>query len=200
MEEANAYTNRVLYRGVNMMSDGDKVNISVLLPAMLDNTGYHEALHSLEVFDDKATDKLVVNLMRSLSRLPRLDARMIAFMDSYRGKPEADRNREFLAELGSMISSGEISIEVRDSVIKSMTDTFMKFVRNMLGISGDVTPSAGQLARTFNDIADKLGRGEKQAPYATTGGTPKFQRVYADVVNGLYSNTENALAQITQVS
>ena len=198
MEEANAYTNRVLYRGVNMMSDGDKVNISVLLPAMLDNTGYHEALHSLEVFDDKATDKLVVNLMRSLSRLPRLDARMIAFMDSYRGKPEAERNREFLAELGSMISSGEISIEVRDSVIKSMTDTFMKFVRNMLGIGGDVTPSAGQLARTFNDIADKLGRGEKQAPYVTTGGTPKFQRVYADVVNGLYPNTENALAQIKQ--
>ncbi len=167
-EGADAYTKRVLYRGVNMMSDGGDVKISVLLPAMLDNTGYHEALHSLEVFDDKSADKLVVNLMNAIKKLPVLDGRMIAFMESYRGKPEPERNSEYLAELGSMISSGEISVEIRDSVIKSLTKSFLDFFKNMIGSDVDVTPTAEQLARTFNDIAEKLGRGQKQPPYKKT--------------------------------
>jgi site-specific DNA-cytosine methylase len=169
-EGADAYTKRVLYRGVNMMSDGGDVKISVLLPAMLDNTGYHEALHSLEVFDDKSADKLVVSLMNAIKKLPVLDGRMIAFMESYRGKPESERNSEYLAELGSMISSGEISVEIRDSVIKSLTKSFLDFFKNMIGSDVDVTPTAEQLARTFNDIAEKLGRGEKQPPYRKVSG------------------------------
>ena len=211
-EGADAYTKRVLYRGVNMMSDGGDVKISVLLPAMLDNTGYHEALHSLEVFDDKSADKLVVSLMNAIKKLPVLDGRMIAFMESYRGKPEPERNSEYLAELGSMISSGEISVEIRDSVIKSLTKSFLDFFKNMIGSDVDVTPTAEQLARTFNDIAEKLGRGEKQPPYRKTrkkgeesgavdrAGTsqPKFQRIFADVIDGLYSPLENNILQSKQ--
>lgn len=164
-EGADAYTKRVLYRGVNMMSDGGDVKISVLLPAMLDNTGYHEALHSLEVLDEDSVGKLVKGLKDALKKLPVLDKRMADFVKDYGDKL---KDSEFLAELGSMISTGDISVEVRESVIKTIAKSFLDFFKRVTGSSVDTSPTAEQLARTFNDIAEKLGRGEKQPPYRKT--------------------------------
>ena len=145
-EGADAYTKRVLYRGVNMMSDGGDVKISVLLPAMLDNTGYHEALHSLEVLDEDSVGKLVKGLKDALKKLPVLDKRMADFVKDYGDKL---KDSEFLAELGSMISTGDISVEVRESVIKTIAKSFLDFFKRVTGSSVDTSPTAEQLASTF---------------------------------------------------
>ena len=205
-EGADAYTKRVLYRGVNMMSDGGDVKISVLLPAMLDNTGYHEALHSLEVLDEDSVGKLVKGLKDALKKLPVLDKRMADFVKDYGDKL---KDSEFLAELGSMISTGDISVEVRESVIKTIAKSFLDFFKRVTGSSVDTSPTAEQLASTFIDIAEKLGRGEKQAPYrkvrdkgeesgAVDRANVRFQRVFTDVIDGLYSPLENNILQSKQ--
>jgi DNA (cytosine-5)-methyltransferase 1 len=193
-EGADAYTKRVLYRGVNMMSDGGDVKISVLLPAMLDNTGYHEALHSLEVLDEDSVGKLVKGLKDALKKLPVLDKRMADFVKDYGDKL---KDSEFLAELGSMISTGDISVEVRESVIKTIAKSFLDFFKRVTGSSVDTSPTAEQLASTFIDIAEKLGRGEKQAPYRKVRGKGEESGA-VDISKGEVSGPRRQLQKPTE--
>lgn len=150
-------TGQPLSRGIYVESEveGQPSSISVFLPALVGNTVYHEGLHDVvpKVFGTKGIETVAKRLSQAVEQDPLLAAQLGQFVSNYK---QSDKAEEFLAELGSRVSAGDIDIEVT----KSLATRFMEAVASVLGAVGiKMSPNASQLSRAFLEYAQKLGAG-----------------------------------------
>jgi len=151
-------TGQPLSRGIYVPEsevEGQPSSISVFLPAIVGNTVYHEGLHDVvpKVFGTKGIETVAKRLSQAVKQDPLLAAQLGQFVSNYE---QSDKAEEFLAELGSRVSAGDIDIEVT----KSLATRFMEAVASVLGAVGiKMSPNASQLSRAFLEYAQKLGAG-----------------------------------------
>jgi hypothetical protein len=150
-------TGQPLSRGIYVESEveGQPSSISVFLPAIVGNTVYHEGLHDVvpKVFGTQGIETVAKRLSQAVKQDPLLAAQLGQFVSNYE---QSDKAEEFLAELGSRVSAGDIDIEVT----KSLATRFMEAVASVLGAVGiKMSPNASQLSRAFLEYAQKLGAG-----------------------------------------
>lgn len=151
-------TGQPLSRGIYVPEsevEGQPSSISVFLPALVGNTVYHEGLHDVvpKVFGTKGIETVAKRLSQAVKQDPLLAAQLGQFVSNYK---QSDKAEEFLAELGSRVSAGDIDIEVT----KSLATRFMEAVASVLGAVGiKMSPNASQLSRAFLEYAQKLGAG-----------------------------------------
>jgi hypothetical protein len=151
-------TGQPLSRGIYVPEsevEGQPSSISVFLPAIVGNTVYHEGLHDVvpKVFGTKGIETVAKRLSQAVKQDPLLAAQLGRFVSNYE---QSDKAEEFLAELGSRVSAGDIDIEVT----KSLATRFMEAVASVLGAVGiKMSPNASQLSRAFLEYAQKLGAG-----------------------------------------
>ena len=161
-KDADRWMNTFQTRGVYLGRNQDGVtNVAILMPAMVANTGYHEGLHDVipYVFGDVEISKIARAMAKATKSSARLSDKMLRFIRSYERDGEATQNDEFLTELASLISSGEIEVEVKDSII----DRFMKGLSDILGNPDFLKrkPSTEQFVRLLNEIAKRIGEGRE---------------------------------------
>jgi hypothetical protein len=151
-------TGQPLSRGIYVPEsevEGQPSSISVFLPAIVGNTVYHEGLHDVvpKVFGTKGIETVAKRLSQAVKQDPLLAAQLGRFVSNYE---QSDKAEEFLAELGSRVSAGDIDIEVT----KGLATRFMEAVASVLGAVGiKMSPNASQLSRAFLEYAQKLGAG-----------------------------------------
>lgn len=163
-------TGQPLSRGIYVESEveGQPSSISVFLPALVGNTVYHEGLHDVvpKVFGTKGIETVAKRLSQAVKQDPLLAAQLGQFVSNYE---QSDKAEEFLAELGSRVSAGDIDIEVT----KSLATRFMEAVASVLGAVGiKMSPNASQLSRAFLEYAQKLGAGVELGEIEGRGDAP----------------------------
>ena len=135
--------------------EGQPTKISIFLPALVGNTVYHEGLHDVvpKVFGVEGINEVSRTLSKAITQEPALASELAWFASEY----DADENaEEFLVQLASLVSAGDIDIEVT----KSLATRFMEAVAKVLGIAGiKMNPSSAQLSKALIEYAQRLGAG-----------------------------------------
>jgi hypothetical protein len=187
-----------LERGVHISyKDGKPSEIHVYIPSLLSNTAYHEAIHEIipRTMGADGVNSLADKLKRAVKRDPQLQARMDKFLGGY--DVTENTNDEFLTELASLVSAGDIDINIK----KSLATKFVEAVKSVLGMAGIKTqPTTAQLFNGLNQMAKELGAGiqltgelgqmDFEAARAQKISKPSEDRVMA-AANAIANNVNN---------
>lgn len=141
-----------LSRGMHVVSPKGSSQIHIYLPAMIENTAYHEAMHELipDVFGEKAINRVADRLLTEINKDSYLAVKFNKFLESYKESEQAD---ELITEVAAMVASGDIEIKVKQSVIG-------KFVNAMADIFGfKVNPDVDQMVEALDFMANRLSDG-----------------------------------------
>lgn len=164
--------------------EGQPTKISIFLPALVGNTVYHEGLHDVvpKVFGVEGINEVSRTLSKAITQDPALASELAWFASKY----DADENaEEFLVQLASLVSAGDIDIEVT----KSLATRFMEAVAKVLGIAGiKMNPSSAQLSKALIEYAQRLGAGvaleEQQFDVKQKKGeSPSFSKTFQGLVD-----------------
>lgn len=180
-------------RGIYVESqvEGQPTKISIFLPALVGNTVYHEGLHDVvpKVFGVEGINEVSKSLSEAILQDPTLASSLGNFASNYK---KGQRAEEFLVELASRISSGDIDIEVT----KSLATRFMEAIAKVLGVAGiKMNPSSAQLSKALVEYAQRLGAGValEEKPFDVKGGEKKARFLARDFRN-MFLKLENVKA------
>lgn len=183
---ANAVGADNLSRGLHIEDNADGYNIHLLVPAILENTAYHEAYHDLALEKLLGTDQLTglaLTLMKSLegdgvlNKFNRYLARVLqservqaelaargikdpskASMEELASSPVfAD---EFLAELLGDITAGSLDLEVKRGLVERFTDLINRGLDPVPFVGKLPKPAIADLGRAIERLTGRMAKGE----------------------------------------
>lgn len=142
-------------RAMHITKDGEKNQIHILVPAVMSNTIYHEAIHELipNVMGSEGVSKVAKKLRNIIKEDPILSKYMSDFEAQY--GTEA-KDAEFMAEISSLIADGSIAIDVKRGVAAK----FIEAINDALGKVFNIKPTNGQLIEAMNYMANQLATGQ----------------------------------------
>lgn len=142
-------------RAMHITKEGQRNQIHILVPAVMSNTIYHEAVHELipNVMGAKGISKVAKKLRSVIKQDQFLSTYMAQFESQY---GEADKDTEFMAEISSLIADGSISIDVK----RGIAAKFVESISEVLGKVFNVAPTNNQLIEAMNYMANQLATGQ----------------------------------------
>jgi hypothetical protein len=167
-------------RGIHITKDGAANQIHLLAPALKDNTVYHEAIHEAipNIYGKSGVDKLAEKFFNALKANPELFVKLSGFLAQYKSGEVMDWTKlndaqkdELITELGAMIASGDIDVEVKSSI----GSAFVSAITELMGKMGfNVKPTTQQLVNALNFVSNNLATGKAvgEARAKKTAGTP----------------------------
>jgi hypothetical protein len=166
-------------RGIHITKDGAANQIHLLAPALKDNTVYHEAIHEAipNIYGKSGVDKLAEKFFNALKANPELFVKLSGFLAQYKSGEVMDWTKlndaqkdELITELGAMIASGDIDVEVKSSI----GSAFVSAITELMGKMGfNVKPTTQQLVNALNFVSNNLATGKAvgEARARKTAGT-----------------------------
>jgi hypothetical protein len=179
-------------RGIHITKDGAANQIHLLAPALKDNTVYHEAIHEAipNIYGKRGVDKLAEKFFNALKANPELFVKLSGFLAQYKSGEVMDWTKlndaqkdELITELGAMIASGDIDVEVKSSI----GSAFVSAITELMGKMGfNVKPTTQQLVNALNFVSNNLATGKAvgEARAKKTAGTPSRKGDVATVEEG----------------
>jgi len=150
--------------------------IKLFLPAMLENTAYHEGYHDfvLQTVGEKAAIGLAKKLFQALPK--NLVQKYGSFLSSYgsgmgnlvkilenKNVSDADKRQaadEFLMEFLSDLSAGNVSIEVQKGIIRQFMD-FLAPHLGRIGIKGIPDAKISDVVKAINQLTSEVAEGKR---------------------------------------
>lgn len=151
-------TGESLSRGMWVGQDGTASKVHLYAPAMVDNTGYHEAMHEVipQTFGKDGVKSVYRSFVKAMKSDTELSVKMANFLSTYSNLDADGVYDEFVTELSAMISSGDIDVTVQKGIVQK----FVEAMGTVLGKMGvDVKPTSIQMVDALAYMAESLGSG-----------------------------------------
>ena len=151
-------TGESLSRGMWVGQEGTASKVHLYAPAMVDNTGYHEAMHEVipQTFGKDGVKSVYRSFVKAMKSDTELSVKMAKFLSKYSNLDVDGVYDEFVTELSAMISAGDIDVKVQKGIVQKFVEA-MSTVLGKMGV--DVKPTSIQMVDALTYMAESLGSG-----------------------------------------
>jgi len=151
-------TGESLARGMWVGQEGAASKVHLYAPAMVDNTGYHEAMHEIipQTFGKDGVKSVYKSFVKAMKSDTELSVKMAEFLSKYSNLDVDGVYDEFVTELSAMISAGDIDVTVQKGIVQKFVEA-MSTVLGKMGV--DVKPTSIQMVDALTYMAESLGSG-----------------------------------------